>query len=130
GKRDQNNNIAIIGMAGKFPGASSIDELWNLLHSGKETVKFFTNEELEDHVPLDLLKDPDYVKARGIVDQAEWFDAALFGINPTMAKLMDPQQRIFLEICRDVLEVSGYLTKRDQYSIGIYAGTGNNTYFT
>ncbi|WP_257668237.1 polyketide synthase [Parapedobacter tibetensis] len=128
-KGNKNKAIAIIGMAGKFPGAASVEELWDILLSGKETVKFFSDAELDGSIPNELLNDPDYVKARGIVDQAEWFDAALFGINPTMARLMDPQQRIFLEISRDVLEASGYLTSRAQHSIGVYAGTGNNTYF-
>ncbi len=124
-----NRGIAIIGMAGRFPGAASIAELWDILNSGKETVSFFSKEELDDSIPHELRDDPNYVMARGIIDQAKEFDAALFGINPTMAKLMDPQQRIFLEICRDVLESSGYLVARRQHRIGIFAGAGNNTYF-
>lgn len=128
-KDNRNRGVAIIGMAGRFPGAATVAELWDILLAGKETVKFFTDAELDTSLPGDLVNDPNYVKARGVIDQAEWFDATLFGINPTMARLMDPQQRIFLEICRDVLEAAGYLATRTEHAIGVYAGTGNNTYF-
>ena len=124
-----NRGVAIIGMAGRFPGADSVAKLWDILHSEKEAVSFFSDEELDDRIPDRLRNDPHYVKARGVIDQADGFDAALFGITPTMAKLMDPQQRVFLEICRDVLESSGYLASRERHHIGIFAGTGNPTYF-
>ncbi|GGG98225.1 hypothetical protein GCM10007415_37230 [Parapedobacter pyrenivorans] len=130
-KRDRRGSraVAIIGMAGRFPGAGSVAELWDILLSGEESVSVFSDEELDNGIPEDLKSDPNYVKVRGIIDQVDEFDAALFGITPTMAKLMDPQQRVFLEICRDVLESSGYLASRNQHSIGVFAGTGNNTYF-
>src|SRR5690606_17365342 len=124
-----NRGVAIIGMAGRFPGADSVAKLWDILHSEKEAVSFFSDEELDDRIPDRLRNDPHYVKVRGVIDQADGFDAALFGITPTMAKLMDPQQRVFLEICRDVLESSGYLASRERHHIGIFAGTGNPTYF-
>jgi len=130
-KRNKRNNrgVAIIGMAGRFPGADSVAELWDLLQSGKEAVSFFADEELDNGIPDDVRNDPNYVKARGIIGHADQFDAALFGITPTLAKLMDPQQRVFLEVCRDVLESSGYLVSKKHHRIGIFAGTGNNTYF-
>lgn len=130
-KRNNRDNraVAIIGMAGRFPGAASVAELWDILQSGKETVSFFSEGELDDSIPNDVWSDPNYIKVRGIIDQADEFDSALFGINPTMAKLMDPQQRVFLEICRDVLESSGYLVSKKSHRVGIFAGTGNNTYF-
>lgn len=121
--------VAIIGMAGRFPGADSIDELWDMLQSGKEAVSFFTDDELDHSIPDHERNDPNYVKARGIIAQADQFDASVFGINPTLAKLMDPQQRVFLEICRDVLESSGYLVSKKSRRIGVFAGSGNNTYF-
>lgn len=125
----KNSRVAVIGMAGKFPGAPSVEELWNLLRSGKEGIKFFSNEELDESIPGILAKDPNYIKARGIIEDAQLFDEKLFGITPTLAKLMDPQQRLFLEICRDVLESAGYLTTKSSHVIGVYAGCGNNTYF-
>lgn len=122
-------DIAIIGMAGRFPGASSIEELWTVLKEGKETISFFTPEELDPTIPESLRNDPLYVKARGIVPSAQEFDAKFFGINPKLAQAMDPQQRLFLEIAWEVLEKSGHLPKHYKGSVGVYAGTGNNTYY-
>lgn len=121
--------VAIIAMAGKFPGAGTISELWEVLRSGKETTSFFTAEELDPSIPAALRNDPDYVKARGIIKDADLFDADFFGINPKLAELMDPQQRVFLEISRDVLEKSGHLPTHYNGTIGVFAGSGNNTYY-
>lgn len=121
--------IAIIGLAGRFPGASTIDELWELLCEGKETISTFSSDELDESVSEELRNDPNYVMARGIIDAAEQFDPGIFGLSPTVAKLMDPQHRIFLEICRDVLETSGYLLTRNNHVIGVYGGSNSSTYF-
>ena len=122
-------DVAIIGMAGRFPGAVSIEELWDVLKEGRETISFFTAEELDKNIPESLRNDPLYVKARGIVPSAKDFDARFFGINPKLAEAMDPQQRLFLEIAWEVLEQSGHLPKHYEGSIGVYAGTGTNTYY-
>jgi amino acid adenylation domain-containing protein len=121
--------IAIIGMAGKFPGADTIEELWDVLRNGKETTTFFKDHELDYSIADELKNDPQYVKARGIIKDADLFDPAFFGINPKLAQLMDPQQRIFLEISRDVLEKSGHLPAVYDGLIGVFAGCGNNSYF-
>lgn len=121
--------IAIIGMAGKFPGANTIEELWEVLSAGKETITFFPDEELDSSIATELKNDPLYVKARGIIEGAELFDPSFFGISPRIAELMDPQQRIFLEISRDVLEKSGYLPAVYHGLIGVFAGSGNNSYY-
>ena len=121
--------VAVIGMTGRFPGARSIKELWDVLVSGKETITFFAENDLDESIPQEMRDDPQYVRARGIIDQAEWFDEAIFGITPALAKLMDPQQRLFLELCRDVLESAGYLASRSDHVIGVYAGQGSNTYY-
>lgn len=121
--------IAIIGMAGRFPGADTIEELWKVLKNGEETVSFFKEEELDETIPNEVRKDPLYVKARGIVKDAALFDAAFFGISPKLAEAMDPQQRIFLEISRDVLEKTGYLPAVYDGLIGVFAGSGNNSYY-
>lgn len=128
--RDTKTGIALIGMAGRFPGVDTIEALWESLKEGRETITFFENDELDHSIPPVERNDPSYVKARGIISNADQFDAELFSINPTLAKLMDPQQRVFLEICREVLESAGYLTNVAQHAIGVYAGAGNNTYFT
>jgi len=125
-----NNDIAIISMAGRFPGANTIDEFWDLLAQGKETISFFSEAELDASIPQNIKNDPAYVKARGVIDKADEFDAGFFGFNPRNAELMDPQQRVFLEIAWEALENSGYLPQRYAGSVGVFAGTGYNTYFT
>jgi len=126
---DSGQPIAIIGMAGRFPGAKTIDELWDVLRSGKETTSFFSKEELDSSIPDELKNDPDYVAARGIIEDTALFDPLFFGINPRLAEVMDPQQRIFLEISRDVLEKSGHLPAVYDGLIGVFAGSGNNSYY-
>ncbi|GAA4973318.1 amino acid adenylation domain-containing protein [Algibacter aquimarinus] len=128
-KGKHSNDVAIIGMSGRFPGASSIEELWEVLSEGKETISFFKPDELDKTIPEYLRNDPLYVKARGIVPSAKEFDARFFGISPKLAEAMDPQQRLFLEISWETLEQSGYLPKHYKGSIGVYAGTGTNTYY-
>jgi len=89
----------------------------------------FTKEELDPFVAEETKNDPDYIRARGIIDQPGEFDAAFFGINPKLAELMDPQQRIFLEIAWEALEGAGYIPSKYEGSIGVFAGSGNNTYY-
>lgn len=127
GQSDQ--EVAIIGMAGRFPGANNIAELWGILANGQETIRFFEETELDPSVPLAERQSPDYVRARGIIDNATDFDASFFGINAKQAELMDPQHRVFLEISWEALENAGYLPKKFEGRIGVYAGCANNTYF-
>ncbi|MFP2994596.1 amino acid adenylation domain-containing protein [Spongiivirga sp. MCCC 1A20706] len=128
-KKNSTADIAIIGMAGRFPGAESIKELWEVLKNGKETISFFTPEELDKSIPENIRNAQNYVAARGIVPSAKAFDARFFGINPKLASAMDPQQRLFLEIAWEVLEQTGHLPKHFDGSVGVYAGTGTNTYY-
>lgn len=122
-------DIAVIGMAGRFPGAATIEALWEVLVQGKETIRWFGDDELDRSIPESHRQSPYYVKARGILDGAVDFDAAFFGINPKHAALMDPQQRLFLEIAWEALERSGHVPQKFEGSIGVYAGSANNTYF-
>ncbi|MDN3579777.1 polyketide synthase [Mucilaginibacter flavus] len=124
-----NQDIAIIGMAGRFPGANTIDEFWQLLSDGKEATTFFTADEIDKSIPANVKNDPYYVKARGIIDGADQFDAGFFGFNPRNAELMDPQQRVFLEIAWEVLEKTGYLPQKYSGLVGVFAGCGYNTYY-
>ncbi|NRF38224.1 polyketide synthase [Pedobacter foliorum] len=132
-KKDKNatnsQDVAIIGMAGRFPGAETINDLWSLLIEGRETTKFFTDDELDISIPDRLKNDSAYVKARGVIKDAEKFDPAFFGINPKLADLMDPQQRIFLEIAWEVLEKTGHLFPVYHKKIAVYAGSGSSTYY-
>jgi len=128
-KAKPGKDVAIVGMSGRFPGANNIDELWDVVSSGKETISFFSAAELDKHIPESIRTDPNYVKARGIIDNADQFDAAFFGMNHRMAEVMDPQQRVFLEICWEALESTGYLPDKYPGKIGVFAGSGSNTYF-
>jgi len=130
-KKDEksSSDVAIIGMSGRFPGAESIEELWNVLEAGKETISFFKSDEIDISIPESIRNNPLYVGARGIIPTANTFDAAFFGINPKLAEVMDPQQRLFLEISWEVLEQNRYLPKHYNGRIGVYAGTGTNTYY-
>ena len=125
-----NADIAIIGMSGRFPGADTIDELWTVLKEGKETTHFFTDDELDKGLPSEIKNDPDYVKARGIIENVANFDASFFGITPKLAELMDPQQRIFLEIAWETLEKTGYVPSKYDGTIGVFAGVRVNTYYS
>jgi amino acid adenylation domain-containing protein len=127
--RQNREDIAVIGMAGRFPGADTIPELWELLKQGKETTRFFSDAELDSSIPEAVKSAPNYVKARGTIRNADQFDASFFGLSPRLTEVMDPQQRIFLEIAWEVLEQSGYLPHSHQDSIGVFAGSGNNTYY-
>ena len=122
-------DIAVIGMAGRFPGADTIDALWEVLTAGRETIRFFSDAELDASLPPALTRDPLYVKARGIVEGVDEFDPLFFGLTPALAQLMDPQQRLFLEIAWEALEQTGYLPQRYSGRVGVFAGCGNNTYY-
>jgi len=123
-------DIAIIGMAGRFPGANSIAEFWDLLAEAREGISFFSDAEIDPSVPSSVKNDPNYVKARGLIANADSFDAEFFGFNPRAAEMMDPQQRLFLEISWEALEATGYLPQKYAGSVGVFAGSGYNTYFT
>lgn len=121
--------IAIIGMSGRFPGAESVTAFWDNLCKAHESITFFKDEELHFSVSEELKNNPDYIKARGIIKDAETFDAEFFGISPIMAEVMDPQQRKFLEVAWECFEDAGYSPTNARGLIGVYAGVGNNTYY-
>ncbi|MEA2174836.1 MAG: hypothetical protein QOD00_2428, partial [Blastocatellia bacterium] len=121
--------IAVIGMAGRFPGARNIDEFWLNLRQGVESITIFSDQELADAgVAPELLKDPHYVKASAVLDDVELFDASFFGFNPREAEIMDPQHRFFLECAWEALEHAGHDPERGRDRIGVYAGSSANTY--
>ncbi|MDB5116002.1 MAG: amino acid adenylation domain protein [Mucilaginibacter sp.] len=127
---NHDQDIAVIGMAGRFPGANTILEFWENIKNGIETTHFFTDEELDSTIPDAIKNNPNYVKARGIIDNPAAFDPAFFGINTKLAELMDPQQRVFLEIAWEALESSGHVPQKYNGTIGVYAGCRFNTYYT
>ena len=118
--------IAIIGMAGRFPGAANIDTFWQNLVDGVESISHFTRDDLEVGGPE--IDQPNYVKARGVLADVDMFDAAFFGYTPRDAQFTDPQLRIFQECAWEALEDAGYDPERYGGSIGVYAGCSMNTY--
>jgi acyl transferase domain-containing protein len=126
---DERNAVAIVGMVGRFPGASDVGELWRNLRAGVESVVFFTDEELAAAgVGDETYGRPDYVRARAPLDGVELFDAALFGISPREAEMMDPQQRLFLECAFEALESAGYDSQRYDGAIGVFGGANISSY--
>jgi len=122
--------IAIIGMAGRFPGARNVDEFWRNLQEGVESIRPFTADELAaSGVDEETLAKPSFVNAGAIMPEADAFDASFFGITSREAEIMDPQHRVLLETAWEALEDAGYDPERYGGSIGIYAGVGPNTYF-
>ncbi|MCA1993255.1 MAG: polyketide synthase, partial [Coleofasciculus sp. S288] len=124
------SEIAIIGIAGRFPGAKNVDEFWHNLQNGVESIAFFTDKELASSVKdANVLRDPNFVKAKAILEDAELFDAEFFGFNPREAEITDPQHRLLLECAWEALEGAGYDSETYKRSIGVYAGTSLNSYF-
>ena len=123
------NAIAIIGMSGRWPHARNVAEFWRNVRDGVDCISRFTTEELEVAGAAELAAQPDYVKARSVLEKADEFDAAFFGILPKEAELMDPQQRVLLECCWEALEDGGYDPQTYQGAIGVYAGASPNSYF-
>ncbi|MBL8324565.1 MAG: amino acid adenylation domain-containing protein, partial [Rubrivivax sp.] len=121
--------IAIVGMAGRFPGARTVEEFWRLLDEGREAIRFFRPEELDAAIPPALKGDAQYVAARGVVDDIDLFDAGFFGISPREAELMDPQQRVFLELAWECLERAGQVPEKTAGPIGVWCGMYNASYF-
>ncbi|MEH2216148.1 MAG: beta-ketoacyl synthase N-terminal-like domain-containing protein [Nostoc sp.] len=126
---NQLKGVAIVGMSGRFPGAKNVDQLWQNLCNGVESISFFTDNELvASGVDPALLNDPQYVKAGAVLQDIEMFDAPFFGFSPREAEIMDPQQRLFLECAWEALENAGYDPKTDKNLIGVYAGGNLSTY--
>lgn len=121
--------IAVIGMACRFPEAGNIDEFWKNLCDGKESVTQFSDEELLNRgVTLEELSHPDYVKSGVVLNNIDLFDAEFFGYTARQAEIMDPQQRIFLEVAWEALENAGCNPETYDGSIGVIGGTGGNDY--
>lgn len=121
--------IAIIGMAGRFPEAQNLEQFWDNLKNGVESIHFYQDKELlELGVDEDLINHPQYIKAGGKLDGIDLFDAEFFGFNPKEAELLDPQHRLFLECAWEALENAGYDSEKYSGTIGVYGGAGMNGY--
>jgi len=126
---NQIESIAIIGMAGRFPGANNVAEYWRNLRDGVEAITFFSDEELQKAgVEASRLSSPNFVKAKGAIENGDMFDAAFFGFTPREAEIMDPQHRLFMETVWTALEDAGYDPETYKGAIGLYGGEGMNSY--
>ena len=120
------DGIAVIGMAGKFPGAPNLDAFWENLRTGVESITHFSEQELE--VSRRISDNPQYIRARGIMRDVDLFDADFFAINPREAEYTDPQHRLMLETAWEALENAGYDSERFAGNIGVFSGCSQNTY--
>jgi acyl transferase domain-containing protein len=121
--------IALIGMAGRFPGAGSIEAFWENLRGGVESIRDLTDDELEaSGVDAPTRSDPTYVRRGAVVDGEDLFDAAFFEYSPRDAALLDPQQRLLLECSAQALQVAGYDGAQFDGPIGIFASEGMAQY--
>ena len=122
-------DIAIIGMAGRFPGADDVDSFWRMLSEGREGITRFSRAELEAAgVPARMLDDPRYVPAHGVIPDVDLFDTGYFEFTPAEAAFIDPQHRILLTAGHAALEHAGYDPARYDGLISVYAGAAINTY--
>ncbi|MCU0681993.1 MAG: SDR family NAD(P)-dependent oxidoreductase [Polyangiaceae bacterium] len=121
--------VAIVGMAGRFPGAPDVEAFWRNVRAGVESITFFSDEELlaRGVDPAALLR-PGFVRASPVLDGIARFDAALFGYAPREAELLDPQQRILLECAWAALEHAGYDGARHPGAVGVFAGASLSSY--
>jgi acyl transferase domain-containing protein/NAD(P)-dependent dehydrogenase (short-subunit alcohol dehydrogenase family)/acyl carrier protein len=123
--------IAVIGLAGRFPRAGNIAQYWDNLKNGRDCTTTFSGEELlEAGVPAELIDDPAYVRTHAYVENKDQFDAAFFDYRPDEAELMDPQLRIFHECCWEALEDSGYGNAGHQQKIALFASGSPNINWT
>lgn len=123
------SSIAIIGMSGRFPLANNVEEFWENLCEGKEAISIFSKESLKEAgISEELIENPPYVRARGILADVEWFDADFFSMNAKEAKYTDPQHRLFLECSWEALENAGYCPDQCPGSVGVFGGCGMSFY--
>ena len=121
-------DVAIIGMAGRFPKSSNVSDFWENLKRGAEGISFFSDDEMEVYIAPEDLRNPNFVKAKGVLDEIDLFDASFFNISAREAQWMDPQQRLFLESAWEALENAGYNPSSYKGQVAVYAGVNTNTY--
>ncbi|MGV4982184.1 type I polyketide synthase [Streptomyces sp. NRAIS3] len=121
--------IAVVGMAGRFPGADSVARFWdNVLDGGEQLTSFTAEDAIAAGVAPDEARRPDYRHVHGVLDGVEYFDNVFFGYTPRDSALLDPQQRIFLECAWAAMEDAGYAPRAERASVGVYASASQNAY--
>ncbi len=126
-KRNIKKDIAIIGMAGKYPGSENIQQFWNHLVKGDELIHFYSNQELRDLGVLEeTFNAENFVGAQSILESSENFDYAFFGYSKQEAMMMDPQIRVMHEVVWAGLEDSGYAPDNIKQKVGLYLSASDN----
>ena len=122
--------IAVIGMAGRFPGARDVEQFWTLLREGVQPISRFSDADLlaNGADPAQLSR-PDFVRLGFMLDDIDLFDASFFGYTPREAEIIDPQQRFYLECAVEVFERAGYDPETYPGNIGVFAGASFSSYF-
>ena len=121
--------MAIVGMSGRFPGAPTLQQFWQNLRTGVESLNTFTDAELDAvGVNATVRALPGWVRRGTVLENADHFDAGFFGYSPREAQLIDPQQRVFLECAWEALEDAGYAGEPEGRAMAVYAGSALNTY--
>ncbi|MFI1172196.1 type I polyketide synthase [Streptomyces melanogenes] len=122
--------IAVVGMAARFPGADTVEEFWENLAAGRESIRPIGDEEfLAAGGDPAGLADPDLVRMASVVEGIDRFDSAFFGYSPAEAEVIDPQQRLLLECAYHALEEAGYADGHGDLQVGVYAGAGDSRYY-
>ncbi|MES3000205.1 MAG: type I polyketide synthase, partial [Pseudomonadota bacterium] len=122
-------SIAIVGLAGRFPGARNTDELWSLLAAGKEATQWLDADALRAAgVAESDIADPNYVRASLVLPDMEMFDADFFGFSKRDAAVLDPQHRHFIECAWEALEDAGHMPEDFKGAIGVFGGCGMQAY--
>lgn len=126
----RDDDVVVIGIAARVPGAASLDEFWTNLCAGEESLTRFTDEELlSAGVTPEELRDPRLVRVRPILADVADFDTKFFGYAPSEARSIDPQQRLFLECAWEAVESAGYDLQRYDGSVGVFGGSAGSTYY-
>lgn len=116
--------IAIIGRNGRFPGAKTVEELWENLKNGVESVSIFSKDDLEEHLKNDVKA----VIADALLEDIDMFDAEFFDYSAREAQVMDPQHRLFLECAWEIMEQAGYVSEEYAGKIAVYGGSNLSSY--
>jgi acyl transferase domain-containing protein/acyl carrier protein len=128
-KQNEKEGIAVIGLAGRFPGAENVEQYWDNICNGVESISYFSDDELlESGIDKELIKKANFIKARGVLGNTDLIDAQFFGLHAREAALMDPQHRLFLECAWKAFESAGYCPDNHQGRVGVFGGSSMNTY--
>jgi phthiocerol/phenolphthiocerol synthesis type-I polyketide synthase E len=127
--RDRSRDIAVVGLAARFPGAANQSEWWSSLLAGRIlTTRYARDELVAAGIPPELVDDPQYVPVRGHLEGAEHFDNRLFRLSPREAELMDPQHRLMLQIAWSALEDAGMAPLAVPTRTGVFASATGSGY--